>query len=113
MKGNITSIQEKAIPSSSGIEPLNAVSGDQPISSRCTLSEEGRKAKERFLEKEREMVRTEAKKRKLEGKKAKENILMQIADDREMRKVKNVVKTETASIKDRKALTSGMDVCLK
>lgn len=63
------------------------------------MTEEGRKAKERFIEKEREMARTEAKKRKLEEKKAKEQILMQIADDREIRKMKSNVKTETTSAK--------------
>lgn len=61
------------------------------------MTEEGRKAKERFIEKEREMARTEAKKRKLEEKKAREQILMQIADDREIRKMKSGVKTETSS----------------
>ena len=92
-------MKENAEPSSSGTERQEPGSTDQQVSSRYAMTDEGRKAKERFVEKEREMARIEAKKRKLEEKKAREQILMQIADDRQMRKLKSGVKSETVSTK--------------
>ncbi|XP_031551245.1 uncharacterized protein LOC116288582 isoform X2 [Actinia tenebrosa] len=93
-------LQENKEPSGSGIfEQQEIGSADHQVSSRYSLTEEGRKARERFIEKEREVARTEAKKRRLEEKKAKEQILMQIADDREIRKLKSGIKSETVSEK--------------
>lgn len=56
------------VPSTSSEEHVKNV--DQvALTSRFTISEDAKKAKERFIEKEREQARTEAKKRKLDEKK--------------------------------------------
>lgn len=52
----------------SGEDDLTDVASNQgqPLTSRVTISDDAKKARERFIEKEREQARTEAKKRKLE-----------------------------------------------
>ncbi|XP_022788726.1 uncharacterized protein LOC111328529 isoform X2 [Stylophora pistillata] len=52
------------------------------LSSRYTVSEEHQKAKEQFIEKERETARMEAKRRKLMEKRARQEVLQQIAADK-------------------------------
>lgn len=81
-------------------EPLicNEETAQPPInlSSRYTISEEHQKAKDQFMEKERENARMEAKRRKLMEKRARQEILQQIAEDKE-RRVGKLERKQTAS----------------
>ncbi|XP_058958852.2 uncharacterized protein [Pocillopora verrucosa] len=68
--------------------PSDKIQASSNLSSRYTVSEEHQKSKEQFMEKERETARMEAKRRKLMEKKARQEVLQQIAADKANRRDK-------------------------
>ncbi|XP_078377522.1 uncharacterized protein LOC144660692 [Oculina patagonica] len=73
---------QSQVPSEEASTSSDNVQSSAQLSSRYTVSEEHQKAKEQFMEKERENARMEAKRRKLMEKRARQEILQQIAEDK-------------------------------
>ncbi|CAH3185471.1 unnamed protein product [Porites evermanni] len=86
------------------------------LSSRYTVSEEHQKAKQQFMEKERENARMEAKRRKLMEKRARQEILQQIAEDKVNRHERRLTKPGTHPATSQPAISASSGTpkeCLK
>lgn len=91
-------------------QPTTSVNDTPPtahLPSRYIVSEEHKKAKEQFMEKERENARMEAKRRKLMEKRARQEILQQIEEDKVDRRDRKSPKA-TAHPTPPQTMTSGV-----
>ncbi|XP_020917387.1 uncharacterized protein LOC110254701 [Exaiptasia diaphana] len=100
---------DSTVPGKDHLEDVTGNMQEQPLTSRWTISDDAKKAREQFIEKEREQARTEAKKRKLEERRVRQQILSQIADDKALRKAKIASKSNT-SVSDQQPSTNIKDV---
>ncbi|XP_068670809.1 uncharacterized protein [Montipora foliosa] len=101
-KENLVSLSQEPSMSSDDTQP----SAHDHLSSRYIVSEEHQKAKDQFMEKERENARMEAKRRKLMEKRARQEVLQQIAEDKERRDRKHGRKQPSPQVAAQTSTTS-------